>query len=68
MEPNDLPLVCLPTELSDEAVAKLIEFLQDLADSLERHYASQLMRYTRQRSAPATPAELTHTLINDRPF
>ncbi|MGB6605435.1 MAG: hypothetical protein WBE65_14210 [Steroidobacteraceae bacterium] len=52
MQPNDLPIVCLPMELSDESAAKLIEFLYELADALERHYAGQLMRYTRARSAP----------------
>lgn len=56
MQPNDLPIVCLPMELSDESAAKLIEFLYELADALERHYAGQLMRYTRERSAtPGAP-------------
>ena len=50
MQPNDLPIVCLPLELSDESAAKLIEFLYELADALECHYAGQLMRYTRARS------------------
>ena len=45
LQPNDLPLVCLPTELSDEAAAKLLEFLHELAAALERHYAAQLRRY-----------------------
>jgi hypothetical protein len=59
MQPNDLPIVCLPLELSDESAAKLIEFLYELADALERHYAGQLMRYTRDRStaSPAAPAQ-----------
>src|SRR3954451_11370879 len=37
-EPNDLPLICLPTELSDEAAAILVEFLHELTEALERHY------------------------------
>ena len=45
LQPNDLPLVCLPTDLSDEAAAKLVEFLQELTDALERHYFAQLRRY-----------------------
>ena len=59
MQPNDLPIVCLPLELSDESAAKLIEFLYELADALERHYAGQLMRYTRDRfpASPAAPAQ-----------
>jgi hypothetical protein len=45
LQPNDLPLVCLPTDLSDEAAAKLVEFLQELTEALERHYCAQLRRY-----------------------
>ena len=29
LQPNDLPLLCLPIDLSDEAAAKLVEFLSD---------------------------------------
>jgi len=45
LKPNDLPLVCLPTELSGEAAAKLVEFLYELTEALERHYGAQLQRY-----------------------
>lgn len=45
MQPNDLPLVCLPTHLSDEAAAQLLEFLHELTATLERHYCEQLHRY-----------------------
>lgn len=45
MQPNDLPLLCLPTNLSDEAAAQLIEFLHELTNTLERHYCAQLHRY-----------------------
>src|SRR3974390_777255 len=45
LQPNDLPLVCLPVDLSDEAAAKLLEFLQELTAALERHYGAQLKRY-----------------------
>jgi hypothetical protein len=45
MQPNDLPIVCLPLELSDEAAAGLIEFLQELTTALERHYYAQLRRH-----------------------
>lgn len=47
LEPNDLPLVCLPVGLSDEAAAQLLEFLQALAEAVERHYAGQLQRHYR---------------------
>ena len=43
MEPNDLPMVCLPMDLSDESAASLIEFLYQLTEALERHYAGQLL-------------------------
>ncbi len=68
MEPNDLPIVCLPLELFDESAARLIEFLYDLADALERHYAAQLMRYTRMRSTPSPPPDTTDTPSPDPPF
>jgi hypothetical protein len=45
LTPNDLPLVCLPVDLSDEAAAKLLEFLHEFAEALERHYCAQLKRY-----------------------
>lgn len=47
LKPNDLPLVCLPLDLPDDAAAKLIEFLHELSDALERHYGAQLTRYYR---------------------
>ena len=39
------PPVRLPKELSDEAAAKLLDFLHDLADAFENYYAGQLHRY-----------------------
>ena len=45
LQPNDLPLLCLPSDLSDEAAAKLVEFLHEITEALERHYAAQLLRY-----------------------
>lgn len=47
LKPNALPLVCLPLDLSDEAAAKLVEFLHELSEALERHYGAQLTRYYR---------------------
>lgn len=44
MEPNDLPIVVLPLELSDDAAALLVDFLHDLTAAFERHYAGQLLR------------------------
>lgn len=54
LKPNDLPLICLPTELSDEAAATLIEFLHVLTDALEQHYFAQLRRHY-NRGRPSEP-------------
>ena len=39
------PFLALPSELSDETVAQLLECLYELARELENHYAGQLYRY-----------------------
>ena len=50
LQPNELPLICLPTELSGEAAAKLIEFCYELAAALERHYCAQLLQHHQSES------------------
>ena len=45
LQPNDLPLLCLPIDLSDEAAAQFVEFLHELTAAMERHYSGQLLRY-----------------------
>lgn len=45
LQPNDLPLVCLPLDLPPEAVAELIAFLHELTEALERHYGAGLKRH-----------------------
>ena len=42
LQPNDLPLICLPTELSGEAAAQLVEFLHQLTEAIESHYFAQI--------------------------
>lgn len=64
MQPNDLPLLCLPLDLSDEAAAQLIDFLHELTEALERHYAGQLIRYAHEQH-PASPPEPP---LRDPPF
>ncbi|MBE0624326.1 MAG: hypothetical protein IH606_05885 [Burkholderiales bacterium] len=67
MQPNDLPLVCLPVGLSDEAAAQVLEFLNSLTEAFERHYADQLHRYydaTEQRKAEHS----TRPTLTDPPF
>lgn len=43
------PLIAVPTALSDETVAQLLELLHDLAAAIENHYAGQLLRYYHHR-------------------
>jgi hypothetical protein len=69
MEPNDLPIVVLPLELSDDSAANLIEFLHALTESLERHYAGELLRREHQRFAQSPPAHPSDPVShNDTPF
>jgi hypothetical protein len=56
MQPNDLLIVRLPMELSDEAAAQLLDFLCQLTEALERYYAGQLLRYA-QELRPESPPE-----------
>src|SRR5260370_40448048 len=51
MEPNDLPIVCIPLELPAEAAAELLQFLTHLTETIERHYFGELHRLAQQRSA-----------------
>ena len=39
------PLIAVPLDLSDEAAAKLIDLLLQVAHQLENHYSEQLYRY-----------------------
>ncbi|MCC6535326.1 MAG: hypothetical protein IT531_22485 [Burkholderiales bacterium] len=45
LQPNDLPLVCLPLDLPPEAAAELIDFLHELSEALERHYGAALKHH-----------------------
>jgi len=55
MQPNHLPILCLPMDLSDQGAASLLEFLYQLADAIERHYAGQLLRYAHRHEPVAPP-------------
>jgi len=66
LKPDDLPLVCLPVDLSDESAAKLVEFLYELTEALESQYYAQLTRHYRathhahhdlDTSSPADPTD-----------
>ena len=39
------PLITVPLDLSDEAEARLIDFLLEIAHRMENHYSEQLYRY-----------------------
>jgi len=68
MQPNDLPLICLPVDLSDEAAAQLLDFLYQLTEALERHYAGQLLRYAYEHRPASSPPGPTFDPQNDPPF
>jgi hypothetical protein len=57
VQPNDLPIVVLPLELSDDAAAALVTFLYNLTDALERHYAGQLLRRQHHHAAEPPPSK-----------
>ena len=42
MNTDHLPLIPLPTDLSDETVAQFLALLYDLANAIESHYAGPL--------------------------
>lgn len=69
MEPNDLPIVCIPLELPDEAAAELLEFLRNLTETLERHYFGQRHRLAHTRSTQdRDPPSPFHRPDTDPPF
>lgn len=51
MQPNDLPIVCIPLELTAEAAAELLQFLTHLTETIERHYFGELHRLPQDRRA-----------------
>ena len=57
MQPNDLPILCLPLDLSDEAAAQLIEFLEEFIERLHEHYAAQLLRHARTCAKEDRPGD-----------
>ena len=67
MEPNDLPIVVLPLELSDDSAANLIEFLHALTEALERHYAPELLRREHQHSMQSPPPHPSDPVLDAGP-
>ncbi len=68
MEPNDLPIVILPLELSDDSAAILIDFLHELTAALERHYAGQLLRRRQSTRQSRSQHSSDATTDIDPPF
>ncbi len=67
MEPNDLPIVCLPLALSGDAGEKLIDFLYQITEALERHYSGLLINRVHQL-APSCPPPPASPPSDDTPF
>lgn len=67
MEPNDLPIVCLPLELSGNDAAALIDFLYQLIEALERHYGGLLINRSHEPEPYCQPAPAS-TPIDDPSF
>jgi hypothetical protein len=67
MEPNDIPIVVLPLELSDDSAANLIEFLRALTEALEQHYAGELLRREHQRFTKSPPLHPSDPVSDDDP-
>ena len=55
MQPNDLPIVCLPLGLSGEDAEALIDFLYQLTEALERHYGALLINRAHELEPPCPP-------------
>lgn len=68
MEPNDLPILVLPLELSDDSAAILLDFLHDLTAAFERHYAGQLLRRQQAIRQSRSPNLSDASTDTDPPF
>ena len=68
MQPNDLPLVCLPLELSPDAARTLIAFLYEITEALERHYAGALLCEAHECAASSQPPIIPSAPDTDPPF
>lgn len=53
MNLDDLPLMLVPTDLSDETVVAIINLLTELIQALERQYTGQILRYHRDNPRQA---------------
>ena len=67
MEPNDLPIVCLPLGLCAEDAETLIAFLYQLTEAIERHYGGLLINRAHQL-APSCPPQPPSPPSDDTSF
>lgn len=69
LQPDDLPALFLPRNLSAAGAGQFVEALHELIAAMERHYGAQLLRYYHphdiaQRDLDPAPAPPT----TDPPF
>ena len=53
MNLEDLPLMLVPTDLSDETVVAIVDLLNEMIRTLERQYTGQILRY--HQTVPRQP-------------
>ena len=58
----------MPGELSDEAAAEILDFLQRFTNDFENRYARQINRYYKQRSRPGAITQPPAVAPQDEPF
>ena len=68
MQPNDLPLVCLPLDLPAESARTLIAFLYELTEALERHYAGALLYEAHECATSSPPPQIPCVQDTNPPF
>jgi hypothetical protein len=55
MKLKQLPIVCMPLELPDEAAMNVLIFLREMTSAFAQHYAHQINRYCDQHRQPRPP-------------
>lgn len=68
MQPNRLPIVCMPPNLSDETVATLLDCLYAITSAIEQQYAVEIVRYENNHRAPPEQPDPSEIAQHDPPF
>ena len=58
----------MPSKLSDEAAAEILDFLQRFMTDFENHYANQIIRYYKQRLRTHAISQPPGVGPQDEPF